>query len=134
MIKNVAIVSLSSGILGEPFIRFEVDIGLQRLEKYGLNVIFMPNAQKGLEYIKAHPEKRAEDLLQALSDPEVDLVLCAIGGDDTYRRLPYLFDNNDLADVASDKVFLAIKIDILEGLIKIGLIISTNSEKLLGKD
>ena len=106
MIKNVAIVSLSSGILGEPFIRFEVDIGLQRLEKYGLNVIFMPNAQKGLEYIKAHPEKRAEDLLQALSDPEVDLVLCAIGGDDTYRLLPYLFDNNDLADVASDKVFL----------------------------
>ncbi len=102
MINNVAIVSLSSGILGEPFIRFEVDFGLQRLEKYGLNVIFMPNAQKGLEYIKAHPEKRAEDLLQALSDPEVDLVLCAIGGDDTYRLLPYLFDTNALADVASD--------------------------------
>ena len=106
MIKNVAIVSLSSGILGEPFIRFEFDIGLQRLEKYGLNVIFMPNALKGLEYIKNHPEKRAEDLLQALSDPEIDMILCAIGGDDTYRLIPYLFDNNDLADVASDKVFL----------------------------
>ena len=106
MIKNVAIVSLSSGILGEPFIRFEVDIGLQRLEKYGLNVIFMPNAQKGLEYIKAHPEKRAEDLLQALQDPKIDMILCAIGGDDTYRLLPYLFDQNELADVASDKVFL----------------------------
>ncbi|MBQ7598537.1 MAG: LD-carboxypeptidase [Clostridia bacterium] len=106
MIKNVAIVSLSSGILGEPFIRFEVDIGLQRLKNYGLNVIFMPNALKGFEYIKNHPEKRAEDLLQALRDPEIDMILCAIGGDDTYRLIPYLFDNNDLADAASDKVFL----------------------------
>ena len=106
MIKNVAIVSLSSGILGEPFIRFEVDIGLQRLKNYGLNVIFMPNALKGFKYIKNHPEKRAEDLLQALRDPEIDMILCAIGGDDTYRLIPYLFDNNDLADAASDKVFL----------------------------
>ena len=106
MIKNVAIVSLSSGILGEPFIRFEVDIGLQRLEKYGLNVTFMPNALKGFDYIKNHTEKRAEDLLQALSDPEIDMILCAIGGDDTYRMLPYLFDQNELANAACNKIFL----------------------------
>jgi len=56
-LKNVAIVSLSSGIIGEPFIQFEVDIGLRRLKEYGLNVRFMPNALKGMEYIKAHPEK-----------------------------------------------------------------------------
>ena len=30
MIKNIAIVSLSSGIAGEPFVRFEVEIGLRR--------------------------------------------------------------------------------------------------------
>ena len=52
MIKNVAIVSLSSGIAGEPYIQFEVDIGLRRLKEYGLNVKFMPHALKGLEYIK----------------------------------------------------------------------------------
>ena len=65
MIKNIAIVSLSSGIAGEPFVRFEVEIGLRRLREFGLNVTFMPNALKGIEYIKEHPEKRAEDLLQA---------------------------------------------------------------------
>ncbi len=92
-IKNVGIVSLSSGILGEPFIRFEMDIGLQRLKDYGLRVKFMPNALKGLDYVKEHPEKRAEDLLQAFRDPEIDMILCAIGGDDTYRLLPYLFDH-----------------------------------------
>ena len=63
MIKNVAIVSLSSGIIGEPFVRFEVEIGLRRLQEYGLNVKFMPNALMGLEFLKKHPEKRAEDLL-----------------------------------------------------------------------
>lgn len=106
MIKTVGIVSLSSGIIGESFIRFESDIGIRRLKEYGLNVKFMPHALMGLDYIKAHPEKRAEDLLQAFRDPEIDMILCAIGGDDTYRLLPYLFDHNELADTVTDKVFL----------------------------
>ena len=82
MIKNIAIVSLSSGIIGEPDVQFEVEIGLRRLEAYGRNVRFMPHARKGLEYVKAHPEKRAEDLLHAFRDPEIDMILCAIGGED----------------------------------------------------
>ena len=106
MIRNVAIVSLSSGIVGEPFVQFEVEIGLRRLKEYGLNVEFMPHARMGLEYVKAHPEKRAEDLLRAFRDPEVDMILCASGGDDTYRLLPYLFDHHELADAVTDKVFL----------------------------
>ncbi len=106
MIRNVAIVSLSSGIVGEPSVQFEVEIGLRRLKEFGLNVRFMPHALKGLDYVRAHPEKRAEDLLQAFRDPEIDMILCAIGGDDTYRLLPYLFDHNELADAVTDKVFL----------------------------
>lgn len=106
MIKTVGIVSLSSGIIGESFIRFETDIGVRRLREYGLNVKFMPHALMGLDYVKAHPEKRAEDLLQAFRDPYIDMILCAIGGDDTYRLLPYLFDHNELADAVTDKVFL----------------------------
>ena len=57
MIKNIAIVSLSSGIIGEPFIQFEVEIGLRRLKELGLNVKFMPHALMGLEFVKEHPEK-----------------------------------------------------------------------------
>ena len=104
--KNVAIVSLSCGLVGEPFVQFEVEIGLRRLKEYGLNVRFMPHALKGMEYIRDHPEKRAEDLLAAFRDPEIDMILCAIGGDDTYRLLPYLFDHNELAEAVTDKVFL----------------------------
>ena len=106
MIKNVTIVSLSSGIIGEPFVQFETEIGLKRLKEYGLNVKFMPHAKMGLDYIKAHPEKRVEDLLAAFRDPETDMILCAIGGDDTYRLLPYLFEHNELAEAVTDKVFL----------------------------
>ncbi len=106
MIKTIGIVSLSRGILGEDFMKHEVESGLRRLHDMGLEVKFMPNAMKGIEYIEAHPDKRAEDLLEALRDPEIDLVLCAIGGDDTYRLAPYLFEDDELPKAVCDKVFL----------------------------
>ena len=34
------------------------------------------------------------------------MILCAIGGDDTYRLLPYLFEHDELAGAAREKVFL----------------------------
>ena len=107
MIRTIGIVSLSRGILGEPFMKHEVEIGLRRLKAMGLEVKFMPNAMKGIEYIEKHPEKRAEDLLAALKDPEIGMILCAIGGDDTYRLAPYLFDDGELAGAVCHKVFLS---------------------------
>lgn len=106
MIKNIAIVSLSAGTIGEDFVRHEVEIGIQRLKNMGLTVRFMPHALKGIEYVKNHPAERAADLIQAFQDKEIDMILCAIGGDDTYRLLPYLFEHSELADGVSDKVFL----------------------------
>ena len=41
MIKNIAIVSLSSGTIGEDFVKHEVDIGIKRLNDFDLNVRFM---------------------------------------------------------------------------------------------
>ena len=106
MIRSIAVVSLSAGTIGEDFVKHELDIGVKRLEDLGLNVRFMPHALKGIEYVKNHPEDRAADLLTAFRDPGIDMILCAIGGDDTYRLLPYLFDHNELADAVSDKIFL----------------------------
>ena len=54
MIKNIAIVSLSGGILGEAFAKHELEIGIKRLEALGLNVTFMPHALKGIEYVRNH--------------------------------------------------------------------------------
>lgn len=58
MIKNIAIVSLSRGVAGEAFAQHEVEIGLKRLAGYGVNVQFMPNALRGIDYLTAHPEAR----------------------------------------------------------------------------
>lgn len=106
MVRTVGIVSLSSGILGESFVEHEVKIGLEQLHSMGIQVKFMPNSRKGLTYLKNHPEARAQDLLDAFCDDTIDMILCAIGGDDTYRLLPYLFDNNALEKVLSPKIFL----------------------------
>ena len=106
MIKTVAIVSLSSGIIGESFVQHEVELGVKRLEAMGLNIRFMPHARHGLAYVKDHPEDRAADLLAAFRDPEIDMIFCAIGGDDTYRLLPFLFDRDELRQAVSRKVFL----------------------------
>lgn len=106
MIKTVGVVSLSAGTLGEDFVRHELELGVRRLEHYGLKVRFLPHALKGIDYLKAHPEARAADLLEAFRDPEIDLILCAIGGDDTYRLLPYLFDQGRLEKAACRKPFL----------------------------
>ena len=106
MIKTVGVVSLSAGTLGEDFVRHELELGVRRLEHYGLKVRFLPHALKGIAYLKAHPEARAADLLEAFRDPEIDLILCAIGGDDTYRLLPYLFDEGRLEKAACRKPFL----------------------------
>lgn len=106
MIKTVGVVSLSAGTLGEDFVRHELELGVRRLEHYGLKVRFLPHALKGIDYLKAHPEARAADLLEAFRDLEIDLILCAIGGDDTYRLLPYLFDEGRLENAACEKPFL----------------------------
>lgn len=105
-VKTVGIVSLSSGILGEDSVQHEVKIGIERLKKFGLNVKFMEHSRKGLSYISKHPEKRAEDLINAFKDDSIDMILCAIGGDDTYKLLPYLFDNDELKRVVKQKIFL----------------------------
>lgn len=95
---KVAIVSLSSGMLGEEFCSHNIEIGVRRLKAFGLEPVFMPNALKGMAFLSAHPEKRAEDLKTAFSNPDVKGIICAIGGDDTYRTLPYLMEDEEFIE------------------------------------
>lgn len=105
-VRKIGVVSLSSGILGEDFVSHEVRIGIERLKKYGIEVEFLPNSTKGIEFLKNNPKARAKDLIDAFNDDSIDMILCAIGGDDTYRLLPYLFENNELEMAVKQKIFL----------------------------
>ena len=92
---KVAIVSLSLGILGEPFVQHELDLGLKRLREYGLEPIVMTNALKGIDYLKEHPFARAQDLKEAFLDNSIKAIICSIGGDDTYLLYPYLLEDEE---------------------------------------
>lgn len=95
---KVAIVSLSSGMLGEEFCSHNIEIGVRRLREFGLEPVFMKNALKGIEYLKEHPEHRAADLKEAFIDNSIKGIICAIGGDDTYKLLPYLMEDDEFID------------------------------------
>ena len=105
-VRKIGVVSLSSGILGEDFVSHEVEIGIERLKKYVIEVEFLHNSTKGIEFLKNNPKARAKDLIDAFKDDSIDMILCAIGGDDTYRLLPYLFENNELEMAVKQKIFL----------------------------
>ncbi len=47
----------------------------------------------GIAYLKEHPEARAQDLKDAFMDDSITGIICAIGGDDTYRLLLYLMED-----------------------------------------
>ncbi|MCC5894402.1 MAG: LD-carboxypeptidase [Alkalibacterium sp.] len=92
---RVAIVSLSSGLLGEPYAKHQLELGVKRLIDFGLEPVIMPNALKGIDELQKHPEWRAEDLKSAFRDSSIKGIICAIGGDDTFRLLPYLMEDKD---------------------------------------
>ena len=88
---KVAIVSLSRGMLGESWAIHKLYIAKERMEKdYGLEVVVMPNALKGMAYLDKHPQARAQDLMDAFKDKSIKAIFNAIGGDDTIRLLPYI--------------------------------------------
>ena len=106
MIKTVTVVSLSSGILGEKLVAHELELGRRRMAEYGLTLKFTTHALDGLRALQEHPEYRAADWLEAFRDEEADLIMTAIGGDDTYRLLPYLFDHDELKNALRPVPFL----------------------------
>ena len=53
---KIAIVSLSRGLLGMPFCKHELEIGIKRLKEFGLEPVIMPNALKDLKHLEELPE------------------------------------------------------------------------------
>ncbi len=92
--EKIAIVSLSQGILGEEFCHHQLELGMKRLKEFSLEPVVMPHALDGIEKLAKHPERRAADLISAFKDPDIKAILCAIGGDDTFKLTPYIFEES----------------------------------------
>lgn len=95
---KIAIVSLSKGLLGMPFCKHELEIGIKRLKEFGLEPVIMPNALKDLKHLDEHPEERASDLKQAFMDSSIKAIITAIGGNDTYKLIPYLMEDEEFKE------------------------------------
>ena len=88
---KVAIVSLSWGGLGDKELIHKYYIAKERLERdFGLEVVIMPHALKGSDFVYNHPELRAKDFMDAIKDKTIKAIFCAIGGSDSVRILPYM--------------------------------------------
>ena len=57
---------------------------------FGVEIVEMPHTLAPADYIARHPKARADDLMQAFSDPSIAGIVSTIGGDDSIRLLPHL--------------------------------------------
>jgi len=99
---KVATVSTSWG--GPSLFPGRYQAGVRQLEaEFGLEVLEMSHTLKDAGWLARNPEARADDLMQAFSDPSIKGIITSIGGDDSIRLLPYI-DLNVIRD--NPKVFM----------------------------
>jgi len=86
---RLAAVSLSWGGPGSVPARYLIG-KKQCEEEFGIHIIEMPHTMKDSEWLLNNPEARADDLMAAFENPEINGIISTIGGDDSIRILKYL--------------------------------------------
>lgn len=88
---TIATISISGGRAGDSDMLWRYELGKKRLEEiFGLHVVETQNALKGNDFLYTHPHSRADDLMWALKNPDIKGIIANMGGDDSYRLLPYI--------------------------------------------
>lgn len=87
---TIATISPSWGCAGSSRVRWEYELGCERLRALGLNVVAAPNSLKGTTALRNSPEARAEDINWAFENKDVKAIIANIGGNDSERLFPYL--------------------------------------------
>jgi muramoyltetrapeptide carboxypeptidase LdcA involved in peptidoglycan recycling len=65
--------------------------GKRQLEgAFGVRVVETPHALRDAGWLSQNPKARADDLMEAFSDPSVHGIISTIGGDDSIRILRHL--------------------------------------------
>jgi muramoyltetrapeptide carboxypeptidase LdcA involved in peptidoglycan recycling len=86
---TLATISLSWGGAGMLPHRYET--GVQQLEEaFGVRVIPTRHALCDAAWLAQNPQARADDLMEALSNPNIGGIISNIGGEDSIRTLKYL--------------------------------------------
>lgn len=84
---TVAAITLSWG--GAGLFTYRYEMGKKRLEEvFNLNIVPTKFALRSPEWIYKYPKARADDLMEAFSNPKYKAIFCMIGGEDSVRILP----------------------------------------------
>ncbi len=86
---KIASISLSWGGAGDIPHRYQT-AKKQLQENFDLQVVETKNALRSAEWIYKNPKARADDLIEALSDPSIKAIFTNIGGEESIRTLPYI--------------------------------------------
>jgi muramoyltetrapeptide carboxypeptidase LdcA involved in peptidoglycan recycling len=72
-------------------------------KRFGLEVVEQAHTLAEADWIYANPAARADDLMQAFSDPNIKGIIASIGGNDAVRLIPHI----DLAVIRDNpKIFV----------------------------
>ncbi len=86
---KVATISLSWGGAGDIPHRYQAG-KKQMQEEFGIEVVETQHALKPDAWIYKNPKARAEDLMEALTDPSIKAIISNIGGEESIRTLPFV--------------------------------------------
>src|SRR5437868_11617931 len=86
---RIAAISLSRG-WPSVYPRAYEDGKRQLQEAFGVEVVESRHALADIDWLQAHPEARAADLMEVVEDPTIHGIFSTIGGDDSIRMLPHL--------------------------------------------
>ncbi|MCL2108728.1 MAG: LD-carboxypeptidase [Oscillospiraceae bacterium] len=88
---TIATVSVSLGLAGDADILWKYELGKKRLEEmFELQVQAAPNSMKGSQYLENHPQARAEDIMWAFENKNINAIIANIGGYDSIKLLPFI--------------------------------------------
>lgn len=88
---TIATVSISHGWAGEQNILWKYELGKKRLETiFNLKVIPAPNSMKGFEYLKNNPQARADDIMWAFENKDINAIIANVGGNDSIKVIPFI--------------------------------------------
>jgi muramoyltetrapeptide carboxypeptidase LdcA involved in peptidoglycan recycling len=86
---RVAVVTPCWGGPGSFPHRYEA--GKQQLASlFDFDIVELPHVRADAEWLDRNPTARADDFMAAFADRSVKAVIASIGGDDSYRLIPYL--------------------------------------------
>jgi muramoyltetrapeptide carboxypeptidase LdcA involved in peptidoglycan recycling len=85
------VVAISTSWGGPEACRYRYEAGKQQLQDaFGVTLVETPHALRSPEWLERNPRARADDLMEAFSDPSVKAIISTIGGEDSIRLLPHL--------------------------------------------